>query len=232
MFAVQKLIATVIRIGASSVRKRSLSEALAKIADSGMRANADSHWNGLLYEVGVFAQFQSVDPETGKMRAGYRDVDIAVARTLLFWVRAMEQWDSIDVYASPRDLGWCGGAHARVRLTGSDVASVIGEVRAQRSRERPSLDRTKDGATYPLRVVDPRLVDALNRCADPEAVALLSDAELREPREGPGGIRPGCWAFWLEFVVLPNGKPAFIAHAFQRGADVCANSLDTDRGAQ
>lgn len=219
-FAVRKFILSYMGLLPSVERRRQLRMAIDRLI-SDECADPDSAYNALLYEFGVLARSSLINPESGAEFFGYRDPNVRLARELQFWAHAMDAWEISDVYASPRGLGWCAGAELRELLTGSEVAGVVASIRAKRAeyltpRRLEAIDRQHP--SYPLRVVDPAVFDVLNRCADPEVTALFADAELQPPRESSRELRPGDRAFWLEFIVLPDGIPVFVAHAFQRDA--------------
>ena len=219
-FAVRKFILSYMELLPSVERRRQLRTAINALV-AAERADPDSACNALLYEFSVLARSSLINPESGAELFGYRDPNVRLARELQFWAHAMDVWEIADVYASPRGLGWCAGAEVRAELTGSEVAGVVASIRAKRAeyltpRQLEAIDRQHP--SYPFRVVDPAVFDVLNRCADPEVTALFADAELQPPRESSRELRPGDRAFWLEFIVLPDGIPVFVAHAFQRDA--------------
>lgn len=240
-YAVRNLVCTMLSIAPLSERRSALRRALEECV-GGYLHPADNKWSGFIHSVGASTRPDAVDPRTGEPVDSRHAVNVRLARELLFWVNAMDQQECFDVFGGPRDLGWCGygGVEVRVTLDAEDVlramwAAVLWFGRGAMSHEdlratygehvayacaaateiKPSRPYA---ASYPLRVVDGAVRDALGRCTDQEVCAMLGDGPVVAPfvsfDESTGPSR----AFWLEFRVSASGKPAFVAHAFARGS--------------
>lgn len=239
-YAVRNLVCAMLAIAPLYERRSDLKHALEGCVSAYYPHNGNSRWRGFIHSVGVLTRSDAVDPRTGVPVDSTHSVNVRLARDLLFWVNAMDQHECVDVFGGPRDLGRCNGVEVRVTLDAEDVLRAMwaavqwfgrgvmshedlrvtyGEHVAYACAASPEIKPSRPyPASYPLRVVDGAVRDALGRCTDQEVCAVLADGPVVAPSmsfdESTGPSR----AFWLEFRVSASGKPAFVAHAFARGS--------------